>query len=288
MNRSRLMRFGYREAISHLEIIDVDTLEITRVADFDCLIEAPNWLSDGRLLYNSMGLIYTIDIESHEIKRIDTGSCDLCNNDHVVSFDESTLAISCAGDDTGSRIYKLPLDGGVPELITQNAPSYLHGISPDGKTLAYCAERGGEYDIYTISSEGGDEKQLTFTHGLNDGPEYSPDGKHIWFNSVRDGNMHVFRMNADGSEQTRMTHDDRNNWFPHVSRDGKRIAYISYGLDVAPGDHPANKDVQLMLMNYDGTEGRVILKLFGGQGTLNVNSWSPDNKKIAYVRYDRV
>lgn len=280
--------FGWREAVSHLEIIDVDTGEVTPVADFDYLIEAPNWLGSGKLLYNSLGKIYTIDLETKEITQVDTGSCVRCNNDHVVSMDETMLAISCGGEGIGSQVYTLPLSGGTPKLITPLAPSYLHGISPDGSTLAYCAARDGEFDIYVIPAGGGEEKQLTFTHGLNDGPEYTPDGKHIWFNSVRDGLMQLFRMNADGTEQTRMTHDERNNWFGHISPDGKRVAYISYGLDVAPGDHPANKDVELKLMNIDGSDVKTIRKLFGGQGTLNVNSWSRDNRHIAYVRYDRV
>ena len=159
---------------------------------------------------------------------MDTGFADCCNNDHVLSPDGTRVGISHGtGEDGRSRVYTLPLSGGVPRLITPMAPSYLHGWSPDGRTLAYCAERNGEFDIYTIPVEGGEETRLTHTPGLNDGPEYSPDGKHIWFNSVRSGLMQVWRMNADGSDQTRMTwEEDLNCWFPHLSPDGTQVAYI--------------------------------------------------------------
>lgn len=276
----------YRPAKSHLEIMDVDTLAVTHVKAYDHLIEAPNWLPRERLLFNAGGLIYILDLKTGEEARVDTGFCTRCNNDHVVWNDK--LAISCStAEDMRSRVYTLPLSGGMPTLITPIAPSFLHGISPDGAKLAYCAERNGDWDIYTIPFTGGEEVRLTDSEGLNDGPEYAPDGR-IWFNSVRAGNMQVFCMNADGTQQTRMTHDARNDWFPHVSPDGRRIIYISYGNDVEPGDHPANKDVELSIMDADGGNGRVLQNLFGGQGTMNVNSWAPDSKRIAYVRYERV
>lgn len=171
-------------------------------------------------------------------------------------------------------------------LVTPNAPSYLHGWSPNGAELAYCAERNGQYDIYTIPVDGGVEVQLTDSPGLDDGPEYSPDGGHIWFNSVRTGLMQIWRMNADGTEQTQMTFDESNNWFPHVSPDGQTIAYLSYRKgDVDPGDHPANKDVEIRLMASTGGDYRTLVQLFGGQGTINVNSWSPDSKRLAFVSY---
>ena len=276
----------YRPAKSHLEIMDVDTLEVTRVKSYDYLIEAPNWLRGDVLLYNSGGLIETIDLRTGAERKVDTGFLTRCNNDHIVWGD--LLAVSCfTAEDMLSRVYTLPLSGGQPALVTPIAHSFLHGISPDGKTLSYCAERNGNWDIYAIPAVGGEETRLTDSEGLNDGPEYAPDGS-IWFNSVRDGNMQVFRMNPDGSEQTRMTRDARNDWFPHVSPDGARVVFISYSGDVRPGDHPPEKDVELSIMDADGKNVRVLKRLFGGQGTINVNSWSPDSRKIAYVRYEKL
>ncbi|MEC0088928.1 TolB family protein [Paenibacillus macquariensis] len=277
-----------RNVISFLETVDVHTGKRIIVAQFDSLIEAPNWTRDGkRLIYNSLGRIYSFDIATKEVVVIDSDYAHHCNNDHVLSPDNSHIAVSHHTQEDGqSRIYIFPMEGGNPRLITPMAPSYLHGWSPDGKTLAYCAERNGQYDIYTIPVDGGVEVRLTDSPGLDDGPEYSPDGKYIWFNSVRTGLMQVWRMNADGSGPLQMTCDDSNNWFPYVSPDGETVAYISYQAgDVDPGDHPPNKNVEIRVMSSAGGEFRTLVQLFGGQGTLNVNSWSPDGKQLAFVSY---
>jgi Tol biopolymer transport system component len=277
-----------RGVISVLEVVDIATGEREVLKEFDYVIEAPNWLKDGnRLLYNAKGLIYSYDISTGISNKIDTGICIHCNNDHVLSPDHTHLAVSHhTQEDFNSRIYIIPIEGGTPVLITPIAPSYLHGWSPDGKTLAYCAERNGEYDIYTIPAQGGVETKLTSTEGLNDGPEFSPCGNYIWFNSVRSGLMQIWRMKVDGSEQTQMTFDESNSWFAHLSPDGKMVAYITYRKgDVAPGDHPANKNVEIRLMPSEGGEFKTLVQLFGGQGTLNVNSWSPCGKKLAFVSY---
>ena len=277
-----------RDSISVLETVDVHTGIRSILREFDYVIEAPNWTQDGRyLVYNSRGHIYTYELATGEIKEIDTGFATDCNNDHVLSPDNTQIAVShFTNEDATSRIYILPLNGGSPALVTEKGPSYLHGWSPDGKRLAYCAERGGQYDIYSISVNGGLETQLTDLPGLDDGPEYSPDGRHIWFNSTRTGLMQVWRMEVDGSNPVHMVKEDANCWFPHVSPDGEWVVYIAYGRnDVRPGDHPANKNVQLRLVPAKGGESTTIVKLFGGQGTINVNSWSPDNRTIAFVSY---
>jgi TolB protein len=281
-------RIAERDSISILETVDVHTGERTVLHEFDFVVEAPNWTRDGRyLVYNSKGRMVTYELATGEINAIDTGCAVDCNNDHVLSPDNTQLAVShFTNKDATSRIYILPFEGGEPALVTEKGPSYLHGWSPDGERLAYCAERNGQYDVYTISVNGGPETQLTDLPGLDDGPEYSPDGKHIWFNSTRSGLMQVWRMQVDGSEQTRMIKEDANCWFPHVSPDGQWVVYIAYGKDdVDAGDHPPNKNVELRLIPAEGGHAKSIVKLFGGQGTMNVNSWSPDNRTIAFVSY---
>ena len=281
-------RIAERDSISILETVDVFTGARSVLKEFDYIIEAPNWTQDGRyLVYNSRGQMYRYELVTGETMEIDTGFAIDCNNDHVLSPDNTRVAVShFTNEDATSRIYILPFAGGTPVLVTEKGPSYLHGWSPDGGRLAYCAERGGQYDIYSISVNGGAETQLTNLPGLDDGPEYSPDGRHIWFNSTRTGLMQVWRMETDGSNQTHMVKEDSNCWFPHVSPDGKWVVYIAYGKDdVAPGDHPANKNVELRLVPAGGGESKTIVKLFGGQGTINVNSWSPDNRTIAFVSY---
>ncbi len=251
-------------------------------------IEAPNWLRDGQsLIYNSGGRIVKIPASGGEPKPIDTGFATRCNNDHGVSPDGRSLAISDGSQgDRKSRIYTLPIDGGTPQRITPDGPSYWHGWSPDGKTLAYCAERGGEFDVYTIPAEGGPETRLTSAKGLDDGPEFTPDGRSIVFNSERSGRMQVWTMKADGSEQEPVTDDDFNNWFPHPSPDGRSIVFLSYPKDVT--GHPEDRDVTLRRLDLASRKIDILGRIFGGQGTANVPCWSPDGKKIAFVTYQLV
>lgn len=251
--------------------------------------EAPNWSRDGKyFLFNQAGRIMKLPVTGGEPETLDTGFATRNNNDHGISFDGNWLAISDQSQEQRrSLIYVVPITGGTPRRITQLAPSYWHGWSPDGKTLVYCADRNGNFDVYAIpfegSSEGNAEKRLTTADGLDDGPEYSPDGQYIYFNSVRSGLMQIWRMKPDGSEQTQITKDGYNNWFAHPSPDGKWLAFLTFEPNVE--GHPANKDVMLRLMPVGGGEIQVLAKLFGGQGTINVPSWSPDSKQLAFVSY---
>jgi len=278
---------------STLCIMDIQTGEVRKLRTFDRLIEAPNWMQSDSdvLIYNSGGCIWKYRISEDKEEMIPTGNCINCNNDHVLSPDNSRIAVSHSESGWMSQIYILPISGGTPKLITPNVPSFLHGWSPDGRELSYCAfrEYDGELcvDVYSIGADGGEEVRLTADAGFNDGPEYAPNGEHIWFNSTRSGLMQCWRMNRDGSEPVQMTFTDRNNWFPHVSPDGEKVVYISYRKeDLKPAEHLPNLYVQLRMMNYDGSDDRELLELFGGQGTINVNSWSPDSKRFAFVMYD--
>jgi Tol biopolymer transport system component len=278
------------KTICKLEIYNIETKERTVLKEYPYRIEAPNWTPDGKfLIYNSRGKLYKVNLsrpESDDL--IPSGFATACNNDHVLAASGNRIAISHGTKEDGqSRIYILPLAGGSPTLITPLAPSYLHGWSPDEKNLAYCASRHGDFDIYTIPAEGGVETRLTTAGGLDDGPEFSPCGKYIWFNSLRSGLMQIWRMKADGSEQTQVTfEEDKNAWFPHVSPDGTKVIFIAYKKDdVKPGDHPPGKNVELCLMPAKGGETITLVRLFGGQGTINVNSWSPDSKCFAFVSY---
>jgi hypothetical protein len=257
--------------------------------------EAPNWTRDGSaFLFNREGRIERLAVKGGTPEEIDTGLATRCNNDHGISPDGTQLAISDnSQEDHNSLVYVLPIAGGAPRRITQKSPSYWHGWSPDGKTLAFVGQRDGDFDIYTIPVAGGEETRLTTAKGLDDGPEYSPDGKYIYFNSERTGHMQIWRMKADGSEQQQVFSDDLNNWFPHISPDGKWMVFLTFEKDVV--GHPPNKDVMLRVMplsdgtlsdaKMTGNKIRVLAKLFGGQGTMNVPSWSPDSKQIAFVSY---
>jgi hypothetical protein len=246
--------------------------------------EAPNWSRDGKLLYfNRAGGIWTLPVTGGTPTQISTGLALNNNNDHGLSFDGNWLAISSGVH--GSQIYVVPATGGEAREVTPKSPSYWHGWSPDGNTLAFCAKRNEQFDIYTIPTFGGTETRLTDAEGLDDGPEYTPDGKTIYFHSERAGGIpKIFRMNPDGSAQEQVTFDEQySDWFPHPSPDGKWIVFVSY--DKSVKGHPSDQNVVLRLMPIGGTKAKVIATLFGGQGTLNVPSWSPDSSMIALVSY---
>jgi len=247
--------------------------------------EAPNWTHDGRaFLFNRDGRIERLPVDGRMPTKLETGVATRCNNDHGISPDATQLAISDnSQDDHESLVYIVPIAGGAPRRITQKAPSYWHGWSPDGKTLAFVGQREGDFDIYAIPAAGGEETRLTTAKGLDDGPEYSPDGKYIYFNSERTGRMQIWRMKADGSEQEQVFSDDFNNWFPHISPNGQWMVFLTYGSEVT--GHPENKDVVLRLMSLTDKKITVMAKLFGGQGTINVPSWSPDSARVAFVSY---
>ena len=277
----------YRDYIgSRIETMDVTTgkrmVEYTETGS----LQAPNWTPDGKsLIYNSSGLIYKLDLASKKPVVINTDFVKSNNNDHVISFNGKMLGLSSSSGDKkyGSMVYVVPITGGVPKQITPIGPSYLHGFSPDGKSVIYTAQRNNDFDIYKKGVNGGEEVNLTNSPGLDDGSEYSPDGKYIYFNSTRSGLMQLWRMKPDGSQQEQLTFDEYNNWFPHVSPDGKMIAFLTFDKEVKPDDHPFYKHVYLRLMPIAGGKPTVIAYLYGGQGSINTPSWSPDSKKIAFV-----
>ncbi len=284
--------------LSVLQIYNIETGERKVLKKFEEHIEAPNWSADGKyLVYNSQGKIVKYILATGEAVVIDTGKCTKCNNDHVLFPDGEHIGISAGTDEVKpSRVWVASLNGGAPKLITEKMPSYLHGVSPDGKTMAYCAERNGNFDVYTMNADGtGEEVRLTTAEGLDDGPEYSPDGETIWFCSVRSGRMQAWKMGKDGQNQTQMTFDDANNWFAHISPDNKKVVFVTYyPNEVAPGDHPANKNIRIRLMDAQGGEIKTLIATDasrgekGGQGTMNVNSWAPDSKEFAFVTYEFV
>ena len=268
-----------------LETVNVSSKDRRAIYHTRDLIEAPNWSRDGRSLwFNSRGRIWRLPVAGGSPQAVDTGTAVRCNNDHGLSPDGTLLAISDQTRPGGSRVLVLPAAGGQPRELTPMAPSYWHGWSPDGLTFAYCAERGGNFDIYTMPVVGGGERRLTTVPGLDDGPDYSPDGQWIYFNSDRSGLMQIWRMKTDGSDQQPVTTDENNNWFPHPSPDGKWLAFLTYDRTVT--GHPANQPVRLRLLPMAGGPVQELAHLFGGQGTINVPSWSPDSRQLAFVSYE--
>lgn len=271
---------------SRIELLDIASGAREIVYQSPKSLQAPNWTGDGQsLLYNSEGHIYQFNIAKRTISTLPTGDVTNNNNDHVLSFDGKMLGLSSGVSQLGgSIIYTVPATGGIPKQITPKGPSYLHGWSPDGSRLVFTGRRNNNFDIYTVPAQGGTEIRLTTAEGLDDGPEYTPDGKYIYFNSARTGTMRIWRMKSDGSEQEPVTDSSFHDWFPHVSPDGKWIVFLSFLKKEADAeDHPFYKNVYIRLMPTGGGTPRIIAYVYGGQGTINTPSWSPDSKRIAFI-----
>ena len=278
---------------AQLFTVDATTGEATLVAESsELLFEAPNWTPDGRyLVVNGDGRLFRVPVEGGEFEEIDLGGVRELNNDHVLSPDGATVYVS--SDD--GHLYAVPFAGGSARRVSNdrgpNFRYYLHGISPDGGQLAYIGlEVKGDVvrtNVFTIPAAGGADMQLTNEDAPHDGSEFSPDGQWIYFNSERastePGHAQLFRMSLDGEDITQLTFDERVNWFPHLSPGGDRLAYVSF----PPGTlgHPADLDVIIRVAEADGDGTRDLVHLFGGQGTLNVNSWDPTGTRLAYVAY---
>jgi Tol biopolymer transport system component len=284
----------YRDYLgSVLEILDVHSGKLEKIYASAQPFEAPNWTRDGSaLIYNlsgraeGSGRLCRFELATKNTSLLETAPAIRSNNDHVLSFDGTMLGISGQSPERGgqSSIFTLPVQGGMAKPITALTPSYLHGWSPDGKFLVFTGGRTNKFDIYKIPADGSAaEIRLTDAPGLNDGPEYTPDGKYIYFNSSRAGKMQIWRMKPDGAEQEQVTDDEYNNWFPHISPDGKWIVIISFPPDISPTDHPYYKQCYLRLLPLAGGRPKVIAYVYGGQGTINVPSWSPDSRRIAFV-----
>ena len=279
----------YRDYIgSNLEVMDVTTGQRKILYHSAHSIQAPNWTRGKTLIFNSKGKLYTYDLAEHTISPLNTGFADNNNNDHVLSFDGKLLGISNQGEDSDgeSAIYYLPSKGdSLPVRITKPdvGASYLHGWSPNNTNMIFTGNRDGVYNIFKVDVATGQETKLTDEATLDDGSEYSPDGKYIFFNSMRAGNMDIWRMDANGKNPVRLTSDAYNDWFPHVSPDMKWIVFISFPKEVAPDDHPFYKHCLLRIIPYEGGTPKIIGYIYGGQGSINVPSWSPDSKYIAFV-----
>jgi len=273
---------------SNLELLDVASGHRETIYKVPYSIQAPNWTPDGKsLIFNdAKGTLYNFDLASYSPQAIKTGAVNNNNNDHVISFDGKMLGLSNFVKELGgSIVYSVPIEGGTPKQITPRGPSYFHGWSPDGKDMVFCGERNGEFDVYKVPAAGGKELRLTDTKGLDDGPEYTPDGAYIYFNSVRSGLMQIWRMKPDGSQQEQVTNDQYDNWFAHISPDGKWFVYITFLPEETPaGIHPPYKHCYIRLLPIDGKgTPKVLAYIYGGQGSMNTPSWSPDSKRIAFI-----
>ncbi len=286
---------------SKISIFDLESKSVRVVYGADKLWEAPNWSADGKyLLANSGGALYRFVLDAGGRAQPEKLALDAvyeCNNDHGLSPDGKLLAFSAKyGSSQESQVFVAASDGAKPRLLTVNHPSYFHGWSPDGKWLAFVGKRGDHFNIFRIPVDGGNEERLTSNPGNDDGPDYSPDGKWIYINSNRSGGWDIWRFPAEGAgpgdgKAERITSDELEDWFPHPSPDGKWLIFLSFPKGTPGHDVKTNVQLRMMAMPQSAAKSaggsiQVLTQFFGGQGTINVNSWSPDSRKFAFVSYE--
>ena len=263
----------------------------------DLLLEAPNWALQGdALILNGNGTLWRLALGAAHLQPIVINGVPPLNNDHVLDPDGAHIFVSSYDD---WQLYKAPLAGGdAVQISGKEGPAgmlhFLHGVSPDGQQLAFVGVQAEitatsfrfiTAEICTIGADGHGFAQITSGGALSDGPEYSPDGQWLYFNTEAFcGHAQIARMRPDGSEMTRLTDEPTVDWFPHISPDGQLAVHLAY----PPGTqgHPADLWVDLKLVRGGDWAGATcVAHLFGGQGTINVNSWSPDSRQFAYVTY---
>ncbi len=288
---------------SKISIYDLDSKSIRVVYTADKLWEAPNWSPDGKyLLANSGGALYKFVLDASgkaQPEKLALDSGYECNNDHGLTLDGKLLAFSARHSASkDSQVYVASSDGTNPRLLTTNSPSYFHGWSPDGKWLAFVGKRGDHFNIFRIPVGGGNEERLTSSPVNADGPDYSPDGKWIYINSNRNG-WDIWRFPAEGAgpgdnKAERITSDELEDWFPHPSPDGKWLVFLSFPKGTPGHDVKTNVQLRMMPMPQSAPHAAAadpgsiqsLAQIFGGQGTINVNSWSTDSRKFAFVSYE--
>jgi Tol biopolymer transport system component len=284
---------------SNVSVYDLKQKSVKVVYSADQMIEAPNWSPDGKfLLVNSKGDLWKlpVGVENPQLQKIDLGSISRCNNDKGFSPDGKLIAFSSGATGHGSQVYTVPSEGGTPKLVVPETPSYFHAFSPDGRWLAIVAQRNNNFDLFRLPFEGGTQQRLTTNPGYDDGPDYSPDGKWIYFNSDRSGKWEIWRMPADGAgpddkyAQQVTRSENEEDWFPHCSPNGKWLVFIAFPKGTA--GHNGHLNVKLQMIPLPGDHvnqapAQTLTEFFGGQGTINVNSWAPDSNQFGFVSYEQ-
>jgi Tol biopolymer transport system component len=282
-----------RDAVrSSITIIDRDGSSKRVIHTAAHRLEAPGWSPDGStLVLNGGGKLWRLSArDGGQPRVIPTKALGWVDVNHGISPDGRSLAV------TAGPIFRLGLNGGQPERLTDGSPRYFHGWAPDGHELAYAMLTGANVDIGVTDPRTGIERRLTAHSAIDDMPSYSPDGRWIFFSSNRWGGSDIWRIPRDtpapaDQQAERVTGDQFQDWFPHVSPDGQSLIFLSYHKSIQ--GHPIDQDVMIRRIAVPGVDPseptakiEPLVRIVGGQGSIGSRPWSPDGKQFVYVSYD--
>ena len=176
-----------------------------------------------------------------------SSACRDLNNDHVLDPDGEHVYLSAMdGHIYRGRWRAAPSNGSPP---TTGVWHFLHGVSPDGRRLAYVqigdmAEPGQ----LAVLEAAGSGRIVDAGDGHLDGPEWSPDGQWIYLNTETftstPGHAQLARVPDGGGPVERLVTSDTVDWFPHLSPDARYATYISFPAGTL--GHPADLDVEVI------------------------------------------
>ncbi|MGH2937280.1 MAG: hypothetical protein ACRDPE_04075 [Solirubrobacterales bacterium] len=144
--------------------------------------------------------------------------------------------------------------------------------------IAFESEQSGPFEIWTVRSDGTEQRQLTTCRGVEAfgcvQPKFSPDGKRIVYAYLTPTDSQIRVMNADGSDSHTVftTPPGDYAYEPTFSADGRQITFVR-------DDGSANA-TDIWTMNDDGSG---LTRLTEVEGTDRQPSWAPDGSAIAFT-----
>lgn len=170
---------------------------------------APAWSADGKTIIfareykNSNGdwqeevwLMKADGTEKRQIKALKGRAAQFMPDGRILFHSKSGTSQICIANSDGSNVISLTNDK------TNNMSPKL---SPNGKQIAYLANRDGNQEVYIMDIDGTNQKRLTANSIQEWDPAWSPDGTKVYFSSQSThGFYDIYKVNIDGSSMEKV------------------------------------------------------------------------------------